>query len=345
MPSVVVFASTVLLWGAVGDPDAAHHLLQERIGVSTSELATLDRGRVVAKSLKVDDRRELAAAGAVKVAVPAEFLLSRFNDIVTFKVSTIVRQIGKFSDPPGIGDLRGLTFDSADVEALRKCRVGDCGIQLSAEQIQRVNATIDWSTSDARDRANALLREVLLEYVHAYREAGNSALIEYRDAKEPLRVSDEVRALVQHSSLLLSDVPELGDYLIGSSATPPPDAEQFIYWSKEQFGLKPVVSITHVVVYRPKRAHVADFVTASKQIYASRYLRGSLALTLGIVPAPSIDSPSFYMIYTNRTRPVAFPPVIGGIVRLMAQSQGRSGLEENLRLTRDKLEAAYAASR
>lgn len=102
MLSAVALASIVLVWGSVGDTPAAHRLLQERLGVSTSELTALDRGRVVVKSLRVDDGREIAAAGAVKVDVPAEFLLSRFSDIVTFKVSTIVRQIGKFSDPPRI---------------------------------------------------------------------------------------------------------------------------------------------------------------------------------------------------------------------------------------------------
>lgn len=185
---------------------------------------------------------------------------------------------------------------------------------------------------------------MLFEYVRSYLAGGNSALIEHRDAKEPFNVIDTVRTLVEHSSYLVNDVPEFRDYLLGSSALPP-DAEQFIYWSKEQFGLKPVVSITHVVIYRPGRAQVADFVTASKQIYASRYLGGSLALTLGIVPAPSMESPSFYMIYSNRTRPVALPALIGGIVRRLAQSRARSGLEENLRLTKDKLEVAYAASR
>jgi hypothetical protein len=119
-----------------------------------------------------------------------------------------------------------------------------------------------------------------------------------------------------------------------------PGAEEFIYWSKEQFGLKPVVSITHVVIYQPRRFDVPDVVIASKQIFASRYLGGSLAITLGARPSAA-GPPSFYMAYVNRSRPRGFPPVIGGLVRRVAQGQTRNGLQEQLAIAKDRLERAY----
>ena len=85
--------------------------------------------------------------------------LERFVDIVSFKQSPIVRQIGKFSDPPRREDLAALAFEHGDLDELRRCRFGDYRIQLSADQIRRIQAPIDWSTREARAQANDVLRE------------------------------------------------------------------------------------------------------------------------------------------------------------------------------------------
>jgi hypothetical protein len=344
--ATVIFVAIAICWAAMGDaeiPDRVRGLLQERLSLTTGELASIEQGRAVAKSLRAGDRREIAAGGAVRVGVPAQFFLQRFVDIVSFKQSPIVRQIGKFSEPPRLEDLAGLTFDSGDIEELRSCRAGDCDIQLSADQIRRIQGAVDWSRSDARAQANRVLREVLFDYVERYGRGGNESLLEYANDTAPLRVRDELQLLVAHSSQVLAGVPEFGEMLLNSAATTPPAAAEFLYWSKEQFGLKPVVSITHVIIYLAGRGEVPDIVIASKQIYASRYLAASLAITLG-VDAPAAGAPAFFMAYVNRTRPRAFPPLIGAIVRRVAQGQTRDGLEEQLQLAKARLETAYRAS-
>jgi hypothetical protein len=188
------------------------------------------------------------------------------------------------------------------------------------------------------------MRALIVESVRRYLVAGNSALPDYHDGDEAVRVGQEVQSLVARSAPLLINAAELGDYLSDSSPAAPaplPHTEQFIYWSKEQFGLKPVISVTHVVLYRPRRPEAPDALIASKQIYASRYFAGSLALTLAIHSGAAQPSSSFYMVYSNRTRPVSFPAIIGGLVRRLAQSETRSGLEQNLRLTKHRLEQEF----
>lgn len=339
--AVATTALCVLVWGSLEAEisSRARAVLQPRLRLTPSDFAILDRGRAVARSLAAVDRREIAAAGAIRLDVPSHFFLERFVDIVSFKRSPIVRQIGKFDDPPVRENVSALVFETADLDALKACRVGDCGLQLSADQIQRVRTGIDWSRADARAEANELLRELLLEYVQRYRAHGNHALLEYADDDGTLRLADEVKLLVSHSAQMLSGVTEFGDALISHRASLIP-TEDFIYWSKEQFGLKPVVSISHVVVYKPHRSDAPDFVIASKQIYASRYVSSSLALTLG-VESFDVGRPAFYVAYMNRTRVRAFPPLVGGLVRRIAQSQTREGLEEQLALTKERLETAF----
>jgi len=337
-------------------PQRVSAILQERVSLSRADVGALDRGRAVARSMKPGDRREIAAAGAVRVGVPVEFFLRQFVDIVSFKRSPIVRQIGKFSGTPRVQDLAPLTFEPGDLDELRRCRVGDCDIQLSADQIRRIQSTVDWSRSDARAQANRVLRELLFEYVERYRTSGNQALLEYANERDPLSMADELRLLVSHSSETLAGVPEFGEALLTSAASLH-GAQEFIYWSKEQFGLKPVVSITHVIIYPLRRPGMPDVLIASKQIYASRYLAGSLALTLGVdAPGapraaaalgtpPGAGARSFYMAYVSRSRLRGFPPVIGGLVRRIVQGRTRDGLEEQLQLAKDRLEAAYVSAK
>jgi len=324
-------------------PPETQALLRRQLGFSAAELTAIDQGHPAVRSLKGGDRHEVATAGAVRIDVPLGLFVDRFNDIVSFKRSSLVLQIGKFSNPLSLRDLEGLTLDQADVDDLRRCRAGSCGLQLTADQIHRLSQEVNWSEPDARARASRLFREMLIESVTAYQTSGNSALPEYRDSADAVRAADEFRALVTHSSSLLREAPELTEYLMEYPRVTSPRVQDFMYWSKEQFGLKPVVSITHAIVYTPQPGGVADLMIASKQIYASHYLDGSLALTLAAVDRPgSVDRPGFYMLYVNRTRTASIPPVVGGIVRRFITGRSSSGMEELLRMVKQRLEAEYA---
>lgn len=324
-------------------PPETQALLRRQLGFSASELTAIDQGHPAVRSLKGGDRHEVATAGAVRIDVPLGLFVDRFNDIVSFKRSSLVLQIGKFSSPPRLDDLERLALDRTDLDALRRCRVGNCALQLSASQITRFGQEVNWSEPDARGRANRLFREMLIESVTAYQTGGNSALPEYRDRANPVRAADEFREVVAHSSSLLHDAPELTEYLMEYPLATSPRVQDFMYWSREQFGLKPVVSVTHAIVYTPEPGGVADLMIASKQIYASHYFDGSLALTRAAVDrAAGGNQAGFYMLYANRTRSASLPPVIGGIIRRVINGRTKSGMEEQLRLTKQRLEAEYA---
>jgi hypothetical protein len=53
--------------------------------------------------------------------------------------------------------------------------------------------------------------------------------------------------------------------------------EDFIYWSKQKFGLKPVIAVTHVSIYRKPESRRP--LIASKQVCTSHYFEASLWLT------------------------------------------------------------------
>jgi hypothetical protein len=123
-----------------------------------------------------------------------------------------------------------------------------------------------------------LFRKELLSYVEAYLAQGNSALIVYRDKSRPVKLADEFRSSLDASLIGERSMKEFREYLEQFTKRPLPNMDTFLYWSKENFGLKPVISITHVTIDRQPR----QLFIASKQIYASHYFNASLGLTAAV---------------------------------------------------------------
>ena len=251
--------------------------LQERIGLSTNEINNVERGEVVAKVLP-SESQEVAVFGVVLVNAPVDFFLEKFRDIESYKKGTSVPLVEKFSNPPRVEDLNQLEIDKADLAALKSCKIGDCDVKLSAAAIARLRNEINWNSPNATQQVNHLARAALLEYVKQYLAGGNMALSEYNDKKKTLRVADAFNSILKASPYIYDYEPEFYEYLRDYPAKRLDDLEDFIYWSKEKFGLKPVISVTHVSIYR--KPGTGRTLIASKQIYASHYFEASLGLTV-----------------------------------------------------------------
>ena len=86
------------------------------------------------------DRREVAVVGAIRIKAARERLVDRYRDVSNLRGSDIVLELGTFSDPPRVEDLRGLTAENYDLETIRDCKPGDCGVRVSAETMARFGA-------------------------------------------------------------------------------------------------------------------------------------------------------------------------------------------------------------
>ena len=320
------------------EPEA---FLRKYIHFSDSELTAVQRGEVVTKLVDTANKRELAIFGVVRLAVPKDYFVTKVRDIVWYKQNTGVLQIGKFSDPPQLGDLAGLTIDAGDLKALKTCKVGSCGVRMPAEQIERFRTEVDWSRPDAGTRATALAHQMMLRYVTAYIAGGDIALAEYHDKKRALSLAAEYRSLVAASPYLAEYVPEYLTYLEQYPAGHLEKVESLIYWSKEEFGLKPVVSVTHMTIYTLTRGGVTNVLIGSKQLYASRYFDSSFALTVFVEEVGGGPRPSSYLMYLNRSRTDQLGGLMGGVRRSVVQGRMVREVKRTLQQTKDRLEAEY----
>jgi hypothetical protein len=335
--AVAVLVSVALAVSAVVPasdlPPTLLSLLSKELKFTPSEFAELEKGEVVAHRLGASAPGEVGAAGAVRVHGRKEAFVDLYRDIVNFKRGPDVLAIGLFHDPPSITDLEPLPLDARDVD-LRSCRVADCDIRLPAATIQRFQHDVDWRSSGADAHAAALFKEVLVEHVRAYVSGGPGVISEYDDEKRPVRPVEDFSALLAGSSYIESLVPGLSKHLAAFSSSPLPGAENILYWSKEKFGnAPPFVTVTHVVIMQPAPA---NFVIASRDVYSSRYIDASLSLTIASDAVASPDS--FYLVYVNRSRADALKGTFSGLRRSIVERRARAALEENLKLTKARLE-------
>ena len=336
-----VFTLTAAGSAPAGDPARAR--LASAFDLKSADLAVIDAGDVFSRSLSSIDRREVATLGVVRVRVTPEFYVKQFDDIARFKRDEAVLQIGAFGDPPASADVQALTLDDSDIEDLRECRVGDCGLQLGAGAINRFRHEVDWRRSDAAAKANDVMRQVLVGYANGYLDGGAAFPTEYADDEEGLDIRQEFASLAESTPLAWQQFPHLLRHVVefpaGRSRQPMTD---LLYWSKEKVGRRTVVSITHLAITAASADPHPDYAIASKQVYGTHYFDASLGLT--VLVRDAVASPdAMYLAYFNRSRVDVFHGLFGGITRAAVTSRARSTVANSLEHLKQRLEQHFAS--
>ena len=314
-------------------PTELQKLLQEKVAFEETDFAALQRGETVVRIAPVQDKREVAVSGLVNLRASADDFLRSYRDSLTQKSNGAVLEIGSFGNAPAIADLQNLTLEVQDIEDLKECIVGNCEIKLSASMIERFRREVNWQAPEYPQHATQLFRNMLLEYVRDYRARGDAALIQYNDKQNEIRLADEHQALTRVSGYL-------NDVLAATqSARARSDLqllEDMIVWSKIKFGLKPVIAVNHIRIYKRDQALGPQVLVASKQIYANHYFNSSLALTAFVTVAGA--EPTSYLVYENRSRADGlegpFSKIKRGVVEKKAL-EGLKGILQHSKLTLD----------
>jgi hypothetical protein len=316
------------------DP-AVRTILLSDLKFSAAELSDLQRGKSVRHSLPTRAPGEVAVVGAIRINVPKAAFFADVRDITHFKRGPDVLEIGRFSHPPVLEDLATLTVDEDDFDA-RGCRVGDCGIRLPADAIDRVRNDVDSNATDAQARTAAWFKTMLLAQVTAYTTGGPGRFSQFDDGPMPIRPVDAFVALAGEGAATINSLAAgLSDHLLHFPETRLADGEDFLYWSKEKFGVAPFISVTHVALVCPT---AATCVMATKDVYSSRYFDASLALAIATDVAGHPDS--FYLVYANRSRANALKGAFAAFRRAIVERRARNGLEESLKTIKSRLEDA-----
>jgi hypothetical protein len=312
-------------------------LLQEKASFQSTDFAALNRGETVVRLAPTQDKQEVALSGMVTLRATAEEFLRSYRESLTHKNNGAVLEAGSFSQIPTLDDLQNLTLEPEDIEDLKECVVGDCQIRLSAAMIERFRNEVNWQAADCAQQATALYKSLLLDYVRDYRTRGEAALIEYDDKAEQVRVAEEQRAIASVNGYL-PDV--LATTLANANQAGLQPREELIVWSKIKFGLKPVIAVNHVTIYKQDRDLGPQVLAVSKQIYANHYFNSSLALTAFV----TVAGPTSFLVYENRSRADALDGPFSKLKRKMVESKAVAGLRGLLGHTKLSLEGGLASN-
>jgi hypothetical protein len=297
-------------------------------GLSAKEWAQVERGEPVAKVLAPTAPHEAALVGAVTVKADLDCFLAQFRDIEAFKRAPGVLRVQKIATPPRPEDFARLELDAKDLAALTHCRPGDCAMKLPPGFLEGLRQR-EGASAAAKQQ---WFRESLRNYIDNYLAVGDEALVTYQDRTTPVPLRREFREILDAQPGLRQAAPQFHGALARYMGQRPGSPGGFLYWSVENFGLKPVLSVTHVLEHREG----ALAAIASKQIYANHYFDASFGLTLAWEPRGG----PLYLIYLNRSRVDLLSGVFGGLRRRIARGRALEGMRNNLADVTRRLEAA-----
>jgi len=191
---------------------------------------------------------------------------------------------------------------------------------------------MNWSAPNAAQQAAIIFNQSVLDLVAAYAQGGTDAMGDMLDKKTAKRRADEYRMLLARSPYLVDYVPEFNDYLLAYPNGTLAGAEDILYWSKDTFGAKPVVSGYHMTLYKDLRGALI----ANKLIAATRYFDASLEILAG---ASTPDGNGLYLLSLYRTRFDLPTGMFAGVVLDKIRSGVETAMRENLEGARARLAA------
>jgi hypothetical protein len=194
-----------------------------------------------------------------------------------------------------------------------------------------VRREVDWSKPTAGAQAEALARQLALDYVNGYLAGGNERLSVYRDSDRPTFVGKEFASMVERLPEFGGELSGLKRYLLGFPKQTLAGATSIVYWQEAKFGLKPTIRVNHLVIDEAS-THVA---IASKMLYASHYFWTALELRV-LVPDPAHGG--FWYASVNRSRSDGLTGFVGGLIRGKVRGEAEKGMLAALKITKTKME-------
>ncbi len=269
-------------------------------GSSPDDITMLQAGRVVVRTAMAAERPEASVIAAVRINTSLERTLAYFRQLIAYVDGQVTLQYGTVTRPAEDADFRSATLDAADIADLRACVATACDIRIGTATIPDLRTAVDWTAPNANELANGWMRRTLVSAVNGYQRAGDAALRAYDERGEPIDMAALWDALEHDSPIPAAIAPGLQRYLGRYPGAVPAEAANELYWDTQRFtSLKPVIGVTHLVTWR-EAATPQRVIVAQKQILATHYFFGALAVTLFV--QDNATPPATYVVYTNRTR-------------------------------------------
>src|SRR5215813_12691469 len=99
-----------------------------KAGFTAAELTSLAGGQVIARVESTGDIGEIVTVGAVTVRSTREQTAAYYDQLISYVDGKVTLGFGRFSNPPTLENVKGLTLDDDDIDAIRSCKPRDCDV-------------------------------------------------------------------------------------------------------------------------------------------------------------------------------------------------------------------------
>jgi hypothetical protein len=314
----VLFASIVLAPISAGSNPFA--FFQPTVVLSPVDRESLESGTPIVRFLQATGH-EVGAFTAIALppAVTADRAAAWMRRVELLRENPYVIASQRLSTPPRLEDFERLVLDDDDIEEIRRCVPGRCGVKLSAADLTSLTAIARSGGTHWKPRLQQAFREMLLRRALTFTAGGLAALDDLVDKKHPSSPAGAFAPLVAHTAFLGDRTPELARRLLHCGAVPPAGGESFMYWSKERLGGRPVIAVTHILLMPPAGAS-SPLLMVGAQVYASHYLDASLTVTAFLRDQPTSRP---YFVYLHRSSVDLLSGFWGGLARSIIESRAR----------------------
>ena len=337
MALLIITAGTHLQGFSQSNPDL-QAFFRQGIGLTEDQIAAIRDGQAIAKAVPSRIPDEIFLFGAVYIHAAPEAYLRFARDFDRLRKLPSYLALGEFNNPPQLSDLKEFSFDNEDIQALRRCKPGDCQIQAPASSMDEFHRSIDWSASNVNAQVNELSRKTALQFLLAYQQDGNQVFGVYNDKRKPTEVAHQFAYMLSYYNALTERLPEFYQYLLSYPNAKPANVENTFYWAKVKFGLKPTLRIVHVVTIRGNPADEVAYAIAEKQLYSSHYFSTALDLSFCVRGREDPKNQGFYLIMAMGSEQAGLTGLKGSIVREAAVRRSVSSLRNALTTIRNTLE-------
>lgn len=329
--SWLILSVTTLLAGVAGQgaPTDPELILSERFRFTSTEVDQARQGTPIVKVQS--DGEELVIVGAIKLTGTKERLADWLRNVEHFRTSAELGVTHVVAAPPAAAAFAGVTLDPSDLAELQQCRPDTCAIRLSGDALTRLQRDVAWGSPNAASQANEIVRAMLLGYTTAYLNGGNAAVAAYDAPQAQRSYADDMRALLGKAKNLTDLAPEFAAALDGFPAATPAGVEQVFYWSATPAGSVTILTLHHLLVYRPRPNEVW---IADKNVYSSRYFDAGV-VAIGLYDAP--QGGGYYALAGSRVKVSKLGGMAATVLRRQIQRSASSTVKMYLEWLRESL--------
>ncbi len=337
---VLAAAATVVAAAGVSRPQATPAtqpttdlptFFKNTVGLTAAQISSIQNGTAVTKVLTTPTPAEIYLFGAVYINATPESYLTYSRDLDELRKSPDMVTIVEFSTPPQISDLSNFGFATNEIQDLKKCKAGNCAIQIPADSLAALQQSVNWSApiSTLTDQVNQLVRASVLKHLLAYQSGGDAFLETYNDKSTPTNVSADFVYLLSFSKALPQYLPDFSSYLVNYPNGKSANVDNWFYWANEKFGLKPTLRVVQVVTQTGGPNDAIAYAIAEKQLWSSHYFESALDMTF-CVRSSDKTKPGFYLLMAMGSEQAGLTGLEGSIVRMAAVNKSASGLQQTL---------------